>query len=192
MKPCTVCKELKELSEFYKLSKARQHKSDGHEARCKTCSKAYQASPENRTRANAAWKHRYHTDIIFRLGEKEKSLKYRSTPEAKAKQAIRSKQWAIDNPEKTREHNIKSCANYRKTPNFKIAIDKYRAKNPEKRTANIKVMNALHPGLLIRPTTCSSCNAEYKPEGHHPDYSKQLEVIWLCKQCHENIHHLST
>ena len=28
-------------------------------------------------------------------------------------------------------------------------------------------------------------------EGHHTDYSKPYDVMWLCKECHENMHHLN-
>ena len=37
---------------------------------------------------------------------------------------------------------------------------------------------------LIRPTVCSECGNTGKIEAHHPDYSKPLEVDWLCKACH--------
>jgi hypothetical protein len=39
-------------------------------------------------------------------------------------------------------------------------------------------------GLIERPDRCSSCGAECKPQGHHADYSKPLEVTWLCRACH--------
>ncbi|SRR6266478_6240699 len=35
-----------------------------------------------------------------------------------------------------------------------------------------------------RPEFCSKCNARCKPEGHHEDYNKLREVVWLCRPCH--------
>jgi len=40
----------------------------------------------------------------------------------------------------------------------------------------------------IRPNKCSRCNVECKPHGHHTDYDKPLEVIWLCPKCHKEEH----
>lgn len=55
--------------------------------------------------------------------------------------------------------------------------------------ARILVNKAVLRGKLVRPTICSNC-VENKPvEGHHNDYLKPLDVIWLCKVCHENLHH---
>jgi len=28
------------------------------------------------------------------------------------------------------------------------------------------------------------CGLKCKTEGHHEDYSKEFEVIWLCRRCH--------
>lgn len=53
------------------------------------------------------------------------------------------------------------------------------------------VQRALKSGKLVRPKYCSECGEEAFIEAHHEDYNKPLEIIWLCKQCHENIHHLN-
>lgn len=47
-----------------------------------------------------------------------------------------------------------------------------------------KVRWAIDSGRLVRPETCSKCGEECKPNAHHEDYSKPLEVIWLCTKCH--------
>jgi hypothetical protein len=36
---------------------------------------------------------------------------------------------------------------------------------------------------------CSMCGA-LKAECHHPDYTKPLEIIWLCRRCHKRIHRI--
>lgn len=49
--------------------------------------------------------------------------------------------------------------------------------------------HAIRDGKLTRPENCSSCNrSDLKINGHHPDYNKPLEVLWLCSECHGKIH----
>ncbi len=38
--------------------------------------------------------------------------------------------------------------------------------------------------LAAEPCKCGS----YDVEKHHPDYSKPLQVIWLCRDCHLALH----
>jgi len=47
-----------------------------------------------------------------------------------------------------------------------------------------KVRWAVASGRLVRPDKCEQCGVKCKPQGHHTDYSKPLEVTWLCKACH--------
>ena len=67
-------------------------------------------------------------------------------------------------------------------------IRKYQKNFPEKRKAASVVYCAIRSGRLIRPATCPFCNTETFIEAHHPDYSKPLEVIWLCRPCHRKLH----
>lgn len=43
----------------------------------------------------------------------------------------------------------------------------------------------LKGGLIPQP--CEKCGSE-KVEKHHEDYDKPLEVIWLCRPCHLDLH----
>lgn len=43
---------------------------------------------------------------------------------------------------------------------------------------------AVSNGSIVRPNACSVCGKACKPHGHHPDYAKPYEVIWLCPKCH--------
>ena len=58
-------------------------------------------------------------------------------------------------------------------------------KNRQKVEARYAAINAVRYGKLIRPTNCSRCGTRCTPEAHHPDYSKPLDVEWLCRTCHK-------
>lgn len=61
--------------------------------------------------------------------------------------------------------------------------------NPEKHAAQRAAYEATVRGTLVRPATCSRC-PNGSPHAHHDDYSKPLDVIWLCKECHV-AHHVA-
>lgn len=59
---------------------------------------------------------------------------------------------------------------------------KYRKKNKLKVMARKKVFVLVRNGSL-KKKTCFICGNP-KSEAHHEDYSKPLDVTWLCKQHH--------
>jgi len=61
----------------------------------------------------------------------------------------------------------------------------YMQTHPEarmKRVARNKVRSMIRNGKWTRQP-CSRCQNP-KGEAHHKDYSKPLDVIWLCRSCH--------
>lgn len=44
--------------------------------------------------------------------------------------------------------------------------------------------HAIRRKRLIPSAHCSKCGKVRKTEGHHDDYDKPLEVVWLCRSCH--------
>lgn len=62
----------------------------------------------------------------------------------------------------------------------------YRKRNPLKVKAHNDVTHAIERGDLVRKP-CEKCGNE-RSEAHHEDYSKPLEVIWLCRMCHVALH----
>lgn len=62
----------------------------------------------------------------------------------------------------------------------------WQASNPEKRKAHKAVERALAEGTLIRKP-CEKCGNK-NSQAHHEDYSKPLEVIWLCQKDHKARH----
>ena len=65
-----------------------------------------------------------------------------------------------------------------------------RAKYPEKYKARSAVSNAIRDGKLKKGCECEGCGCSGRIEGHHEDYSKPLEVVWLCSACHKAVHAL--
>ena len=63
---------------------------------------------------------------------------------------------------------------------------KYRLRNPEKVAARAKVRAAIKRGELTRQP-CEVCGKE-EVEAHHDDYSRPLDVRWLCAE-HHNAEH---
>jgi protein-arginine kinase activator protein McsA len=41
----------------------------------------------------------------------------------------------------------------------------------------------------IKRLSCCVCGSEENIEKHHPDYNKPLDIIWLCKKHHHELHH---
>lgn len=65
---------------------------------------------------------------------------------------------------------------------------RYKLKNPQilKEKVRSKANTALQKGVLIKKP-CEKCGNE-KSEMHHPDYDKPLEVTWLCRKHHLEVH----
>lgn len=64
----------------------------------------------------------------------------------------------------------------------------WRRKNPDKYRAETAVGNAVRDGYLVRPKTCPRCDSDRAIHAHHHDYSKPLEVEWMCARCHHLMH----
>jgi len=56
---------------------------------------------------------------------------------------------------------------------------------PEKFSARAAARRAVRSGVLIK--TLCRCGSD-KVEAHHENYSKLLEVLWMCRRCHYNYH----
>ena len=83
----------------------------------------------------------------------------------------RSKKWSKTN--KGREYDKEK----RNKPDFQ-----------PKRRARRDVRTAVTNGAMNKPNYCEICNkAHPQIEGHHDDYSKSLEVRWVCSPCHKSL-----
>lgn len=132
--------------------------NDGHLSFCKEC-----------VRARV---HKHRENNIERIREYDRNRsKTEERKNQKKRQVLRVKQ----NQEKYKTL-LKQKNNWNK-------------KNKEKRQAHSKVEKALKIGLLNNPNKCEVCGkTNCEIEAHHYDYSKPLDVIWLCTECHGKVH----
>lgn len=91
-----------------------------------------------------------------------------------------------------KECHLEYFRKWRKTKRGKAisvsAVIKSQKKYPEKTKARILLNRAVSLGFLLKPSGCSLCGSLSSVEAHHEDYSKPLEVIWLCRKCHAETH----
>lgn len=126
----------------------------------------------------------------YYLANREKILKRQRElnvlPEKAAELAVRSRAHYLANREKILERQREYT---RANPD--VALRKvlaWQKRHPEKLKAQSALTVALRSGRLVKPEICPKCGGSGRIEGHHPDYSKPLDVEFLCRPCHLNEH----
>lgn len=101
---------------------------------------------------------------------------------------VRMARYRRAHPERAREQT----ARYREAHREQLrAYDRergFRPGSPEKRHARNLLNSAVRRGLIVRPDVCEVDGCPNVPEGHHDDYSRPLDVRWLCPK-HHGIEH---
>lgn len=100
--------------------------------------------------------------------------------------SITSKAHRENNPEAYRGNKVKYYSTETGKLNKKKSLNKWRRNNPEKRKAHDAVAYSLKTKKLEKEP-CSKCGSK-TVHAHHEDYSKPLEVVWLCHKHHMEIH----
>lgn len=92
-------------------------------------------------------------------------------------------------------HRVKARKEYQKTDAFNKsktkALKKYKEKYPERDYAHNAVNNAVRDGRLLPWPACAVPECNCKPEAHHPDYGRPLDVVWLCDAHHKEVHKMA-
>ncbi len=92
--------------------------------------------------------------------------------------------------EENKDSILEKLRQYNKTERGRdvhdAAVSRSRQRYPERSKARFAVNNAIAQGRL-EPKPCEVCAAP-KAEAHHDDYSKPLEVRWLCNRHHREHH----
>lgn len=84
--------------------------------------------------------------------------------------------------------NTKKMKRYRSTLKGKKAVSdaskRAYIKHREKWIARAKARFAIKEGFILKPNKCEVCEKLKPLQAHHEDYSKPLQVIFLCYSCH--------
>jgi hypothetical protein len=90
--------------------------------------------------------------------------------------------------EKNRERLlVEQRASYRASREQTLAYQqRYRTEHPERKRVRGAVERAVRSGKLQRQP-CQVCGVE-PAEAHHPNYDRALDVQWLCRSHHRQIH----
>lgn len=169
MEDLKICKKC--LLEFpIGMFSKNKHMRDGYSYYCKKCMKKYVANWYSRNTTKA----------------REMNKKWRTKNRDKWNEL--SRKWRENNPEKEK---IK-CKKYRLKNKEKISqMNKtWRGNNPEKEKAKSTIRDLVQNGKIQKSGICTFCGSDKNIRGHHFDYDKPGEVIWVCQKCHSKIHKL--
>ena len=99
------------------------------------------------------------------------------------------RQYRLENHEKVCAYDRKRYQRPERKEYAQRLSKKYKENHPRKTKARSKVWSAIRDGQLERPDACEDCGCtDQTLQAHHEDYSKPLDVIWLCFQCHRKRH----
>lgn len=186
MKTCGRCNLDKTESEFG-INRA---KDDGLQGYCRDCTREY-ARQRGRTKP-IGWVRKTADIVAYQKAYRESH---------KERMAEQIKDWHNAHPEKDRKkHERKMMVKH--GPDYVVGDPGNIRRGQElagflaspeqiefarkRRKAKEAVKSALRNGSLTRQP-CACCGAE-KVEGHHPDYDAHLDVVWLCKIHHLQVH----
>lgn len=180
MKKCNKCGVIKNATAEH-FTRDRS-KKDGLYTWCKECTR-------KKDRNRQAQRSEYIRN------RKESDLEYKEKFKARYKrQREKTKERIRTDDDYSRYYKARSreySAKFRKNNPDKVLIAKrkWSEENPGKVKmiwkTGYEVRKAIEKGLLVRPKKCERCGLEHKNiDAAHYDYSKPLDVKWLCRICH--------
>lgn len=100
-----------------------------------------------------------------------------------------TRQWRKDNKKVVSEATRRWRKN--NAERFQSQMATYRERHPEKIKAHNALRKAVYKGRIVKPEHCEDCGEQFEKrqiQGHHEDYSRPLDVEWLCVGCHVQKH----
>lgn len=81
------------------------------------------------------------------------------------------------------EHDKSGIRAQCKICQYKVQTKRYWEQH-YKPTAKEIARTAYRQGKLQKPLCCEKCGEPKTLERHHPDYTKPMLVMWVCRKCH--------
>lgn len=117
--------------------------------------------------------------------------------ECKSCKSARNKKYRLAHLDDLHEYEKARCKlphrlenKYEPSPERKKTIQKgiadYRRNHPDREKAVAKINNSIALGKLEK-LPCWVCGS-LKVDAHHPAYDQQLNVVWLCRKHHLQLH----
>lgn len=172
---CKQCNTTKCAGDFYA----------GNRSRCKECIKSS-------VRANRLEKiDHYRAFDRARASQPHRvaaRAEYAQTPAGvAAHQRARSKYASTDAAREAKRAYLQSeHGKAQRAKTMRIQAERY----PDRHKARTAFGNAVRDGKVIPWPVCAVPECCGKPQGHHPDYSRPLDVVWLCDAHHKEAHAL--
>lgn len=181
-KRCRICREAKPLANFSREKRAK----DGKRSVCKSCDTARAKAWRQRNLDRARENDRRYAKAN---AEKKRAVARRWREENPERVVELNRRWHRENPEQAAQ--LKREWKRKNPEKVSASHKRHREKYPEKEEARTALRNAVQLGKLEKPANCEGCGKAKSPRplhGHHADYSKPLEVEWLCPPCHQARH----
>lgn len=168
LKTCCRCK-IAQPEDCFALMSIKTGKRQGY------CRKCFSELYKSRPKSKSAYNKRAPT-------KEQKARRSRQTLEHRRRKAEHYRAYAKDYRERNKE-KLRAQDRARSQKGRKRSIKKY---DPVKGRARNVLNYALRRGEIAR-LPCQVCGNE-KVQAHHDDYSKPLDVRWLCVEHHIALH----
>lgn len=160
IKTCSRCKSVKPLEQFFRRSVLR----DGRSAECKECAGERRRAFQKSDHGKAVIKRHQATD---KAKETKRVYEERHADRLKVIRA----DW---------QKTVRGRARHR------ADAKTYKSRHPERNAAHALINKLIRKGVISRGP-CEVC-ALPEAQAHHDDYSKPLDVRWLCTKHHTEHH----
>lgn len=108
-------------------------------------------------------------------------------PEWVLKRKLQNRKYHFENREEIAQRKKEWFSSEEGKRSHRNSSRKWKKNNTLKVLAHSAVERAIARGELVPKDRCEVCNGSHKIEAHHPDHRKKLQVIWLCKYCHQKL-----